>query len=210
MIVRTVWRAHYTQCSFRAIAPQTDDFRAVKDDEQDKGDDDAGLFRRAMGNARPLRQERRAAPPKRRPPARARFRREDEQSVLVESLAADVDELETGAGEALRFSRPSVGRRTLRKLARGNYAVQAEIDLHGMTVAEAKPALREFITESLYRGHTCVRIVHGKGLGSGERGPVLKSRVNSWLRRWDEVLAFASTRQAHGGTGAVYVLLRSR
>lgn len=96
----------------------------------------------------------------------------------------------------------------MRKLARGNFAVQAEIDLHGMTVSEARPALREFIIESLYRGHTCVRVVHGKGLGSGERGPVLKSGVNGWLRRWDEVLAFVSTRQAHGGTGAIYVLLR--
>jgi DNA-nicking Smr family endonuclease len=125
----------------------------------------------------------------------------------VESLAGDIDEIETGAGEALHFHRPSVGRRTMRKLARGNFAVQGEIDLHGMTVPEAKSALREFISESGYRGHTCVRVVHGKGLGSGDRGPVLKSKVNNWLRRWDEVLAFVSTRQVHGGTGAVYVLL---
>ena len=95
----------------------------------------------------------------------------------------------------------------MRKLARGNFAVQGELDLHGMTVAEAKPALREFISESVYRGHSCVRVVHGKGLGSGERGPILKTKVNNWLRRWDEVLAFVSTRQVHGGTGAVYVLL---
>ena len=68
--------------------------------------------------------------------------------------------------------------------------------------------MRQFIDESVGRGHTCVRVVHGKGLGSGERGPVLKSKVNGWLRRWHEVLAFVSTRQGHGGTGAVYVLLR--
>ena len=77
-----------------------------------------------------------------------------------------------------------------------------------MTVPEGKEGLGELVGESVRRGHTCVRIVHGKGLGSGERGPVLKGKVNNWLRRWNEVLAFVSTRQVHGGTGAVYVLLR--
>jgi DNA-nicking Smr family endonuclease len=178
------------------------------DDDFSETEDDASLFRRQVGDIRPVRQDVRAPDFKHRPPARARFRREDEASVLRESLEAEIDEIETGAGEALRFHRPGVGRRTMRKLARGNYAVQGEIDLHGMTVPEAKGQLREFITESVYRGHTCVRVVHGKGLGSGHRGPVLKGKVNNWLRRWHEVLAFVSTRQVHGGTGAVYVLLR--
>ncbi|HNP64492.1 MAG TPA: Smr/MutS family protein, partial [Woeseiaceae bacterium] len=93
------------------------------------------------------------------------------------------------------------------KLGRGGYSVQAEIDLHGMTLAEAKLRLRDFIDYSAKRGHLCVRVVHGKGLGSGERGPVLKGAVNHWLRRFDPVLAFVSTRQVDGGTGAVYVLL---
>lgn len=180
----------------------------MEDDDAKTPDDDASLFRRLMGDARPIEPHIRAPDYKPRPKPRARFRREDEQAVLAESLEADIDEIETGAGEALRFNRPSVGRRTMRKLARGNFAVQGEIDLHGMTVPEAKDQLREFITESAYRGHTCVRVVHGKGLGSGQRGPVLKSKVNNWLRRWDDVLAFVSTRQVHGGTGAVYVLLR--
>jgi DNA-nicking Smr family endonuclease len=176
-------------------------------DDSRKLDDDTELFRRVMDDAAPLPADKRAPHYKPKPPARARFRRQDEESVLMESLEADIDEIETGAGEALRFHRASVGRRTMRKLARGNFAVQGELDLHGMTVAEAKPALREFINESVYRGHSCVRVVHGKGLGSGERGPILKTKVNNWLRRWDEVLAFVSTRQVHGGTGAVYVLL---
>ena len=97
----------------------------------------------------------------------------------------------------------------MRRLARGNYAVQAEIDLHGLTVVEAKQHLHQFIADSVLSGHRCVRVVHGKGRGSGERGPVLKPSVNHWLRRWDNVLAFVSTPQVHGGTGAVYVLLRS-
>jgi len=179
----------------------------MHDEDSDSADDEVALFRRAMGDARPLKQEQRATAPKPKVPARARFRRADDRSVLAESLEADIDEIEAGAGEALRFNRPSIGRRTMRRLARGNFAVQAEIDLHGMTVKAAKPALRAFITEAVCRGHTCVRVVHGKGLGSGERGPVLKSKVNTWLRQWGEVQAFVSTRQAHGGTGAVYVLL---
>ena len=176
-------------------------------DDNPDDDEDAELFRRTMGDVRPVLQDRRAPAFRKKPAARARFRRRDESSVLQESLDADVDEIETGAGEALRFCRPSIGRRTMRKLARGSFAVQGEIDLHGMTVPEAKAQLRDFISASVRRGHTCVRVVHGKGLGSGDRGPVLKGKVNNWLRRWDEVLAFVSTRQVHGGTGAIYVLL---
>ena len=77
-----------------------------------------------------------------------------------------------------------------------------------LNVAEARPRLADFIDYSLKQGLTCVRIVHGKGLGSGHRGPVLKNAVNRWLRKWDCVLAFVSTPQVHGGTGAVYVLLQ--
>jgi DNA-nicking Smr family endonuclease len=180
----------------------------VTKQDDDNPVDDSGLFRRVMDGARPIRQDRRAPDYKPKPRPKARFRREDERAVLVESLEADIDEIETGAGEALSFNRPSVGRRTMRKLARGNYSVQSEIDLHGLTVPEAKDALQQFIKESGLRGHTCVRVVHGKGLGSGNRGPVLKTKVNNWLRKWSDVLAFVSTRQVHGGTGAIYVLLR--
>jgi DNA-nicking Smr family endonuclease len=180
----------------------------VSKQDDKKPREDSGLFRRLMGDARPIEQDKRAPDYKPKPRPKARFRREDENAVLKESLEADIDEIETGAGESLRFNRPSVGKRTMRKLARGNYSVQGEIDLHGLTVPEAKDALQEFMKESTRLGHTCVRVVHGKGLGSGNRGPILKIKVNNWLRRWEEVLAFVSTRQVHGGTGAVYVLLR--
>ncbi len=170
-------------------------------------DDDIDLFRRAVDGARPLEIEERAASGSRKPKPVARFAREDERRALDESLEADIDSTEENNGEALHFRRPSVGRRTMRKLARGNFSVQAEIDLHGMTVAEAKPRLADFIEHSARSGRLCVRVVHGKGKGSGSRGPVLKQNVNRWLRRWDPVLAFVSTRQVDGGTGAVYVLL---
>lgn len=169
--------------------------------------DDADLFRRAMSGAKPIKTEKRVAPPVEKASPKARFARADETAALRESLEADVDEMEAASGAAMRFHRQSVGRRTMRKLARGKYAVQAEIDLHGMTVEEAKPRLADFIEYSARSGKTCVRVVHGKGFGSGDRGPRLKPSVNRWLRKWNFVLAFVSTRQVDGGTGAVYVLL---
>ncbi len=161
-----------------------------------------------MSGTKPLRAEVRVPADKPKPKPRARFARADESAVLAESLDDDIDTIEHESGGALRFHRQHVGRRTMRKLTRGGYSVQAEIDLHGMTLAEAKPRLREFIQYSAQQDRLCVRVVHGKGLGSGERGPVLKSAVNAWLRRWDNVIAFVSTRQVDGGTGAVYVLLQ--
>ncbi len=171
-------------------------------------DDDADLFRRALADAKPLRAARRAEEVVRKPAPNARFSRADEVAALRESLEADIDDTESHSGETLRFRRPTVGRRTMRKLARGSFSVQAEIDLHGMTVSEAKPRLQAFIESCARDGRLCVRVVHGKGRGSGARGPVLKQKVNRWLRQWDAVLAFVSTRQVHGGTGAIYVLLR--
>jgi DNA-nicking Smr family endonuclease len=170
-------------------------------------DDDKEAFRKAVSDAKPHKVDQRVPALKAKPKPRAKFARADEQAALAESLEDDIDTLEHGYGGALRFQRSSVGRRTMRKLGRGGYSVQAEIDLHGMTLAEAKPRLRDFIDYSAQQGKLCVRVVHGKGLGSGERGPVLKNAVNRWLRSWDNVLAFVSTRQVDGGTGAIYVLL---
>ena len=171
-------------------------------------DKDIELFRRAMSDAKPLESDERVAEPKQKPPPKARFAKADEKEALAESMEADIDSMERANGQGMRFHRQHVGRRTMRKLARGRFAVQAEIDLHGMTVAEAKPRLADFIDHCAKQGLYCVRVVHGKGLGSGQRGPVLKNSVNAWLRKWDTVLAFVSARQVDGGTGAVYVLLQ--
>jgi DNA-nicking Smr family endonuclease len=131
----------------------------------------------------------------------------DDDLKLFRRLIADAKPLRTDKRVPLQRKKPPPKARFSRKLARGKFAVQAEIDLHGMTVAEARPRLADFIDYSINQGLTCVRIVHGKGLGSGQRGPVLKNAVNRWLRKWDSVLAFTSARQVDGGTGAVYVLL---
>jgi len=170
--------------------------------------DDSDLFRRVMSDAKPLQSEDRVSHEPKKPKPRARFSRADERAVLDESMRANVDELENDNAEFLRFHRPSVGRRTMRKLTRGKYSVQDEIDLHGMTQDEAHDRLKDFVEQCSKSGKLCVRVVHGKGLGSGLRGPVLKRSVNRWLRRWDPVLAFVSTPVVDGGTGAVYVLLR--
>jgi DNA-nicking Smr family endonuclease len=169
-------------------------------------EDDTHLFREAVRDVKPLAHEA-PAPEPRRPPPRARFTRADRYAVLQESLYTDVGDPELASGEELVFSRDGVPSGVLRKLRRGHYRVQAEIDLHGLTVPEAKEALRTFLAHALERRIRCVRIIHGKGLRSGHRGPVLKGAVSSVLRRVGPVLAYVSARQVDGGTGALYVLL---
>ena len=171
-------------------------------------DDENELFRRAMSGTKPLRAETRVPAADKKPKPNARFTEADRKDVLRESVQSDIDAMEYGNADSLRFQRASVSRTTMRMLARGGYSIQAEIDLHGMTVAEAKPRLAAFVERCARNNKHCIRVVHGKGLGSGDRGPVLKMSVNRWLRRWDAVLAFVSARQVDGGTGAIYVLLR--
>ncbi len=170
-------------------------------------EDDTRLFREAVRDVKPLAHDAVPPPEPRRPPAKARFTRADRHAVLQESLQTDVSDPELAGGEELVFAREGVQNGVLRKLRRGQYRVQAEIDLHGLTVPEAKEALRSFLAHSLDRHFRCVRIVHGKGLRSGHRGPVLKGAVSSVLRRVGPVLAYVSARQVDGGTGALYVLL---
>ena len=175
-------------------------------DERDEDSEDARLFREAVRNVRPLNA--RIAPPRApRVRPRARFTRADRAAVLRESLDPHPTDPEQLAGESLAFHRAGIPAGVLRRLRRGEYRVQREIDLHGMTVAEAKLALREFLVRALEQRARCVRIVHGKGLGSGHRGPVLKAAVSGILRRTGAVLAYVSARPVDGGTGAVYVLL---
>ena len=171
-----------------------------------RADDDAALFREATRDVKPLAHEREVLPGK-RPSARARFTRADREAILEESLQPPPDDPALVGGDELAFTRPGVRQDVLRRLRRGHYRVQAELDLHGLTVREAKAILREFLVEALRRGAHCVRIIHGKGLRSGPRGPVLKQAVAVTLRRSGHVIAYASARAVDGGTGAVYALL---
>jgi DNA-nicking Smr family endonuclease len=167
------------------------------------------LFRNAVADVKPLAQRPRAPLVRRKPPARALFTAADRAMVLVESLQGlGVDEL-LDSGDEIQFRREGVQDRVLRRLKRGEYRVEDVCDLHGLRVDEAKAALREFLAEALARRLRCVRIIHGKGHGSGNRGPVLKNAVNLVLRKTAPVLAFTSARRVDGGTGAINVLLAS-
>ena len=171
-----------------------------------KQDDERELFRAAMRDVQPLRQTR-PAPARERGHARAASRRADDARVLTDSLALDADELGVETGEELNWHREGVPESVMRRLRRGQYARRDELDLHGMTQAEARLAVLEFLADAVDRDLRCVHIIHGKGRGSGLRGPVLKSAVNRWLRRNAAVRALCSARRADGGTGALYVLL---
>jgi len=176
--------------------------------------DAAKLFRDATRDVRPL-PAKVSAITKPKPKPVARFTRADQRAVLRESLEPELNSILTDpalleTGDEISFRRPGVPETLLRKLRRGHFSVNAEIDLHGLTSPQARNALREFIADELTRGSRCVRVIHGKGLGSGPRGPVLKNVVNVWLRRAEVVVAFGSARQLDGGSGAVYVLLARR
>lgn len=166
------------------------------------------LFREAMLDVVPLQWDRVSfeLPP---PPAIARSRERDEADVLAESLRAPGLEVLLEGGDEPAFLRPGLPRRVLKDLRRGRWVVQAEVDLHGYYRDEAHEVLVAFVARCLLRGMRCLRIVHGKGLGSPGREPVLKRMVLHWLCRRREVLAFCQAPGVDGGSGAVLVLLRA-
>ncbi len=174
--------------------------------KQSDNEDEAALFRAALSDAKPLKSDR-IEPYKVPVEPRARFTEADEADVLIESLNPDQQALEAGSGDHLRFRRAHINEKVLRRLGRGHYRIDGEIDLHGLTEIQAKDALANFLPHALAQNYRVVRIVHGKGLGSGLKGPVLKRLVNRRLRQSDAVLAFISTPPTDGGTGAVYVML---
>lgn len=176
--------------------------------------DERALFRAAVQDVRPLRSpqpaQNAAALRRRRAVAAARFARAERTAVLAESLQLPARDADVDTGDELSYRRPGLSEAVLRRLRRGHYRVDAQIDLHGLTVAEGEAALRAFLQHALARNAGCVRIVHGKGLRSGNRGPVLKNMVNRLLPRLDAVLAYTGARQVDGGSGATLVLLARR
>ena len=169
--------------------------------------EDRELFRKTVGPVKPLREERVVHTPRRRP-GRARFTQAGRLAAIEASLA-QIDPM-VASGESLSHRRPGVPESVLRKLRRGEYGLDDEIDLHGLNVAQAKHALHDFLAGALARHALCVRIIHGKGLRSGSRGPVIKSAVDAVLRQTSAVAAYVSASHGAGGTGAVHVLLSAR
>ncbi len=173
-------------------------------------DSDIALFREAARGVTPLPAENRAPVRPSRPRPLPRQRWKDEAQVLQDALADPWDALEHGEnGEALFYARPGLPHAALRKLKRGSWAIRAQLDLHGMRSEEARLALAEFLRRCARQDHRCVRIIHGKGLSSPNREPVLKRKLRHWLMQRDDVLAFCQARPPDGGAGAVIVLLKS-
>jgi len=168
---------------------------------------DRELFRDAVGPVR-LINAHVEPPPGKRPRPRARQFELDEAAVRDELLSHAFDPGSIELGDEILYLKTGQPDRLLKQLRRGHFSVRAEIDLHQMTVAVAREAIKDFLAEAKAHDELCVRIVHGKGLRSDARGPVVKRMTEQLLRRRDDVLAFASALPVQGGTGAVLVLLR--
>jgi len=170
--------------------------------DEDRNNEDEAAFREAMEGVEPI-EDRRVDPyrKKRRPiPVDIPVGDEDQD---------DFRDMAIETGDFLEFRRPGIQNRLFHDLQRGVIEAEATLDLHGLRVREAKPALARFLNHSLATGRRCVRIIHGKGRSSGQQ-PVLKQKSNQWLRQKEEILAFVTAPRWDGGTGAVYVLLSGK
>ncbi|RYZ12534.1 MAG: DNA mismatch repair protein MutS [Comamonadaceae bacterium] len=166
------------------------------------------LFARAIGATQPLRRVA-SVPLAPEPPAPIPVQHQlDEQRVLRESISDEFDvETLLDVDDAMSFRRPGIGTDITRKLRAGEWTIQRQVDLHGLRSEEAREALGAFIRTAHRQGVRCVRVVHGKGLGSPGKQPVLKTKTQRWLIQKNEVLAFVQAKPAEGGAGALVVLL---
>ncbi|SNS72599.1 DNA-nicking endonuclease, Smr domain [Noviherbaspirillum humi] len=200
--------------SLRAELKAQDEARKAAEAERQRqaqqARQDADLFRRSVGEVAPLKSPDKAHSSGPRPAPIARQHLADEEAALRESLSDEfnADTLLDTDGE-LSFAREGIGPDTIRKLRRGHWVIQSQLDLHGMRRDEAREALGEYLRNAVKRGIRCVRIIHGKGLGSVNREPVLKNKVRNWLVQKDEVIAFCQATPAEGGAGALVVLLKA-
>ena len=170
---------------------------------------EARLFELTVGVVLPLRTPATEPPSRPLPEPLPRQRQRDDAAVLHESISDEFDVdwlLETD--DSLSYRREGIAPEVVRKLRRGVWSIQAQLDLHGLRRDQAREHLGTFLREAVSQGLRCVRVIHGKGNGSPGREPVLKSKVKTWLVQKDEVIAFAQARAADGGHGALLVLLR--
>lgn len=171
---------------------------------------EANIFRSSVGDVQVLKQQEKFHPIPKKPQPIPFKHIEDEQKALQESLS---DEFDAGtlleSDENLSYTRMGVGIDVAKKLRQGAWVIQAQLDLHGMRRDQARDNLGEFLRKCIRSGFRCVRIIHGKGLGSVNKEPVLKNKVRNWLIQKDEVIAFSQATAADGGSGALIVLLRA-
>ena len=173
--------------------------------------DEAELFRASVSDVVPLPARGRTELERPRPQPIPAQRLRDERETLKDSLSHQFPwDAGIETGEELSYARHGIGTQTLRKLRRGHWVIQDELDLHGLTVEEARDLLVEFLNQCARRGLRCLRVIHGKGLRSRNREPVLKRKVAGWLMQRQEILAFCQARPADGGSGALLVLLKTK
>lgn len=174
-------------------------------------EDEREAFRKAMRDVAPLPERGRVEHPRSPPEPLPLQTLRDERQALKDSLSDHpLLDAELESGEALVFLRPGLSRQVLKKLRRGHWVIQEELDLHGLKRDAARAQLAAFLNGAVKQGLRCVRVIHGKGLGSENREPVLKNLVRGWLMQRDEVLAFCQARPVDGGGGAVVVLLKTQ
>jgi len=169
--------------------------------------EDQALFQQSIKGTQRLHSDKvHHNPPKPRPRRLNHPNHDDEDTADLMSDHFNIADVETS--EALSFSRPGVSPLQMRKLRRGQIATAGQLDLHGMTIEQARTTLANYIHACFAEGIRCIRVIHGKGHGSKEKTPILKNKVNRWLRQKNEVLAFCSALPRDGGTGAVYILFK--
>ncbi len=173
--------------------------------------EDANLLREALEGVAPLTRPGRVVHKRNKPAPVPAQRLADEAQVLADSLS-DETPLDAGleSGDELVYLRNGLSTQVLRKLRRGQWAVQDHIDLHGLRSDAARELLINFLNQALNDGFRAVRVVHGKGYRSRNHEPVLKKKIAGWLQQRDEVLAYCQAPQADGGSGAVLILLKTR
>jgi DNA-nicking Smr family endonuclease len=173
---------------------------------------DSNLFLSNVRDVQPLPESNRVPPGSSPPPLLPRVRTEEEM-VAPAPREALSDQFEVDALMAqdptLSFVRSGVGADVVRKMRRGHWRIQSQLDLHGLRRDDARDQLGEFLRQAIRRNQRCVRVIHGKGLGSPGQEPVLKSMVHSWLVQKDEVIGFCTARPSDGGDGALVVLLKA-
>ncbi|CAN5210566.1 Smr/MutS family protein [soil metagenome] len=171
---------------------------------------EAQLFRTVMSDVVPLPPKPLASIARALPLPIAHQHLADEARALEQSLSDEFDVdtlLETD--DQLGFKRETLGPDVLAKLRRGHWVVQDQIDLHGARTEGAREMVSDFLRDSTKRGLRCIRVIHGKGLGSPGKQPVLKDKVKRWLVQREEVIAFCQARAVDGGAGALLVLLKA-
>ncbi len=170
-------------------------------------EEDSELFRETVGSITPLKQDR-VVQTKAKPSSKLKNREEHKRLATQTFYDSEYEQNLLERGDELFFVRPGIQKQPIRKLRRGQFPIEDELDLHGLTVELARTELYNFLSDCHAHSLRCVRIIHGKGIGSEKKRPIIKNKVNNWLRQRNDVMAFCSAQQKDGGTGAIYLLLK--